>query len=70
MWLIKGFEVIGEGWMNIFSSWFGKGDYEYPYKTDEEALEADAEAIYQDWCRVGDDMRKAMGYARMTDNED
>jgi hypothetical protein len=60
MWLIKGFEAIAEGWGNIFSSWFGE-EYEYPYKTDEEALEDDREALYQDWCKVGQDMRKAMG---------
>lgn len=60
MWLIKGFEVIAEGWMNIFSSWFGE-EYEYPYKTEEEAFKADDEAIYQDWCRVGEEMRKVMG---------
>jgi len=60
MWLINGFAAIAEGWMSIFSSWFGE-EYEYPYKTDEEAFEADRQAIDQDWCRVREAMRKAMG---------
>jgi hypothetical protein len=60
MWLINGFAAIVEGCINMFSSWFGE-EYEYPYKTDEEAFEADKEAIYQDWCRVGEDMRKVIG---------
>jgi|WetSurMetagenome_2_1015567.scaffolds.fasta_scaffold229993_2 hypothetical protein len=61
MFLINGFAAIAEGWVNIFSSWFSREGYEYPYKTDEEAFEADRDAIYQDWCKVGDDMRKVMG---------
>lgn len=62
MWLINGFKAIAQGWYGILSAWFVDDRDYITFKTNSESQEKDRSAIYSDWCRVGKDMRKAMGY--------
>jgi hypothetical protein len=62
MWLIDGFSSIAQGWYDILSAWFLHDSDHIILRTHEEAMEEDRAAIDGDWRRVGDEMRRAMGY--------